>query len=86
MSGDDAGEFSIPSSSSSSSSYSEIMPAYWPRCAGPRTMVCRLEGAVEVSDSEMLSKVASLRKLDFRSKPTGCREVVAGGRLPDSAS
>ena len=28
-------------------------------------MVCRLDGAVEVSDSEMLSNVPSLRKLDF---------------------
>jgi hypothetical protein len=36
-------------------------------------MVCRLEGAVEVSDSEMLSKVASLRKLDFRSSEADCR-------------
>jgi hypothetical protein len=36
-------------------------------------MVCRLEGAVEVSDSEMLSKVASLRKLDFRSNEAECR-------------
>jgi hypothetical protein len=28
---------------------------------------------VEVSDSEMLSKVASLRKLDFRSSEAECR-------------
>ena len=33
-------------------------------------MVCRLEGAVEVSLSEMLSNVPSLKKLAFRSK--GC--------------
>jgi len=36
-------------------------------------MVWRLEGAVEVSDSEMLSKVASLRKLDLRSSEAECR-------------
>ena len=46
------------------------MPAYITTSAtayGARTIVCRLEGAVEVSDSEMLSKVPSLRKLALRS-------------------
>jgi len=36
---------------------------------------------VEVSDSEILSKVASLRKLDFRS-----RELAWLIRLPDIVS
>ena len=31
-------------------------------------MVCRLDGAVDVSDSDILSKVPSLRKLDFLSR------------------
>ena len=48
---------------------------------GARTIVWRLDGAVDVSDSEMLSKVPSLRKLDFRSRP-GARSVL----LPVSPS
>lgn len=50
-------------------SYSDN-PAYWliEFAYGARTIVCRLDGAVEVSDSEMLSKVPSLRKLDFLSR------------------
>ena len=45
-------------------------------------IVCRLDGAVDVSLSEMLSKVPSLKKLDFLS--SGFPWVEVGRCLIDS--